>query len=153
RHVTALGVSYPAVRQCEAEISGALDNTINCIKRASAGTCARGPPRMIPKTYLESFKLAFLTRIKGILSRSGIFDEMMAFFKTTKKYWNCKTKCVAKKAGNCKKRNGSTLFRCGTLDPPDREAVEMYLNCAVQNGLDTNGFRRLCHCAARAGVR
>ncbi|WKY13944.1 hypothetical protein Q1695_004631 [Nippostrongylus brasiliensis] len=148
RHVRALGIPYAEVRQCFVEIREPLDRTINCIKRESAQSCARGPPPMIPKRYMETFKLAFMTRIKNMLQSTGVLDDVLAMFKFTKKFTNCENKCVGKAIGNCKKQNN-----CGTLDPPDNELVSRYVNCAIESGLDTAGFRRLCHCAANAGMR
>ncbi|WKY13947.1 hypothetical protein Q1695_004632 [Nippostrongylus brasiliensis] len=160
-HVTAVGLPYDALHQCFEDMREQIGGGVECLVGIYRNACANdGAPHMVPKRYIETFKLAFLSRIKSMLSRTGVLNDIIALFKQTKKFWSCKMKCVAKTAASDSVGPDTfervimvTLAWCGTLDPPDNELVEMYLNCAIQNGMNTEGFRRLCHCALNAGVR
>ncbi|WKY13946.1 hypothetical protein Q1695_004632 [Nippostrongylus brasiliensis] len=155
-HVTAVGLPYDALHQCFEDMREQIGGGVECLVGIYRNACANdGAPHMVPKRYIETFKLAFLSRIKSMLSRTGVLNDIIALFKQTKKFWSCKMKCVAKTAGSLAPQRNSSIQHqtaCGTLDPPDNELVEMYLNCAIQNGMNTEGFRRLCHCALNAGV-
>ncbi|VDL77720.1 unnamed protein product [Nippostrongylus brasiliensis] len=147
-HAIAAGVSYPALRQCQQELREPMDRMISCMKASMAGSCAWDRPQMIWKTNPAAFKLAFLKRMRTMLSRSGVLVEALTFYGKAKDYLNCKTNCVSRVLNACKERNG-----CGTWSPPNDQLVEMYMYCAVRSGLDTMAMRRLCHCVANAGLR
>ncbi|WKY13943.1 hypothetical protein Q1695_004630 [Nippostrongylus brasiliensis] len=147
-HAIAAGVSYPALRQCQQELREPMDRMISCMKASLAGSCAWDRPQMIWKTNPAAFKLAFLKRMRTMLSRSGVLVEALTFYGKAKDYLNCKTNCVSRVLNACKERNG-----CGTWSPPNDQLVEMYMYCAVRSGLDTMAMRRLCHCVANAGLR
>ncbi|KAL6743865.1 hypothetical protein Aduo_016855 [Ancylostoma duodenale] len=149
RYAGKTGASYPAIRKCYQEISGKLDAVIKCVKGRLSNSCARhGNPILVRKFYPDFFKLSLLKEVNGVMRRSGIQHSVAKFFLDDKQFTECRLKCISDRATGCLKNKN-----CGLNLPSNETLVQTLKQCAIGNGMGTDGFRKLCRCTARAGAR
>ncbi|EYC29748.1 hypothetical protein Y032_0006g3159 [Ancylostoma ceylanicum] len=149
RHANKTGASFLALRKCFEDIDGSIDGIIKCFKNKLVNTCApHDNPVMVRKFQPDALKLALLKEINEHLKKSGIRNEMLKFFREDKLFSICRLKCMTDESLRCFRGR-----RCGLSLPSNHEIVKSLKDCALVNGMDTDGFRKLCHCTANAGAR
>jgi len=102
---------------------------------------------MIPKRYPETLKIAAMSEINRMLSRSGVSGQVQSLLLHGKKFVSCMKSCMDKRSGGCAKRLG-----CGLDLPSDSVMVQNAKSCAISSGFNTQGVQQLCKCAAGAGI-
>ncbi|PIO76773.1 hypothetical protein TELCIR_01148 [Teladorsagia circumcincta] len=103
-HLTAMGGSYPAIRQCIQAKEPMIRGVIGCQSNQLSGACARGPGGKVPKRYPETLKLAAYSEINSMLAKSGIQAEARSFMAGGKKFATCIEKCMDRGTGGCFKK-------------------------------------------------
>ncbi|RCN52874.1 hypothetical protein ANCCAN_00869 [Ancylostoma caninum] len=148
RHAPSLGMSYPAFRMCLMQIGAPVESMIRCAADALSNTCAIGPPAMVPKRTVDTFKLAVLSEATTVVKRGGVGHLAQPIFKRGMPFATCHLKCMFQMATRCINKK-----KCGLTLPNDTELVGVLKQCMIQSDLGTVGFRRLCQCVASTGIR
>ncbi|KAI1728393.1 hypothetical protein DdX_00571 [Ditylenchus destructor] len=148
QHASAMGANYAQIKQCLMQHEPKLRATVACAEGMHSDACARGSPQMVPKRYPETLKIAALSEINKMLSKSGISGQAQSLLSVGKKIYGCVQSCMNKKAGNCEKK-----LKCGLSLPSDQVLVQHAKQCAIQSGFNTATAQQLCNCVAAAGVK
>ncbi|KAK6757858.1 hypothetical protein RB195_015588 [Necator americanus] len=149
RHAAEAGLSYPTVRQCFNQVRGSVDSLISCYKTSVFDkACAMGPPAMVPKRYMETFKLALFNDMNAVLTRSGVRNQVMSFARAGKKFTSCNMNCVQRVTSECRRRHN-----CGLSLPSDNIMIQTLKQCMQISGFHTTGVQQICSCLATAGAR
>ncbi|ETN77141.1 hypothetical protein NECAME_03241 [Necator americanus] len=110
--------------------------------------CAMGPPAMVPKRYMETFKLALFNDMNAVLTRSGVRNQVMSFARAGKKFTSCNMNCVQRVTSECRRRHN-----CGLSLPSDNIMIQTLKQCMQISGFHTTGVQQICSCLATAGAR
>jgi hypothetical protein len=102
---------------------------------------------MIPKRYPETLKIAAMSEINRMLSRSGVSGQVQSLLSQGKKFVSCMKSCMDKRSGGCAKRLG-----CGLDLPSDSVIVQQAKQCAISSGFNTQAVQEMCKCAAGSGI-
>ncbi|GMS78824.1 hypothetical protein PENTCL1PPCAC_999, partial [Pristionchus entomophagus] len=144
-HITALGASYPAARQCILAHEGQIRAAAACARQSFGNVCANAPGQQVPRRYPETMQIAAFREITGMLSRSGLTTQAASLMQTARKAAGCMAKCA--QANSCAK------LGCGLALPADNIIVANVKRCAIQSGFNTPAAREICSCLANAGIR
>ncbi|KAI6203683.1 hypothetical protein M3Y94_00584900 [Aphelenchoides besseyi] len=147
QHAAAIGANYQKLRSCLLQKEGAIRSTLQCTEGKLANSCAAGPGKMVQKRYPETLKIAAMSEINRMLSRSGVSGQVQSLLAHGKKFVSCMRSCMDRKSGNCAKKLG-----CGLDLPSDTVMVQNAKSCAIASGFNTPGVQQLCQCAASAGI-
>ncbi|GMR57447.1 hypothetical protein PMAYCL1PPCAC_27642 [Pristionchus mayeri] len=144
-HVTAMGGSVPAVRQCVLAQESRLRAAAACVEAAYGNSCANGPGQTVPKRFPETAQIAAFRELTGMIARSGLTAEAAPFLAAGRKAGAC--------AGKCAQAHSCAKLGCGLALPSDSILVATGKRCAIQAGFTTPVARDICHCLANAGIK
>ncbi|EPB69041.1 hypothetical protein ANCCEY_11873 [Ancylostoma ceylanicum] len=148
RHASQAGVSGDMVHQCFQQVRSQVDSLIQCYTDSVfTPGCAKGAPQMVPKRYMETFKLALFTEMNKVLAQSGIQEQVIPFVKAGKKFTSCGMNCVQRATSSCRKQHN-----CELLLPSDNVMVQKLRTCMQSSGFGTAGVQQVCNCLANAGA-
>ncbi|EYC29739.1 hypothetical protein Y032_0006g3153 [Ancylostoma ceylanicum] len=136
------------VHQCFQQVRSQVDSLIQCYTDSVfTPGCAKGAPQMVPKRYMETFKLALFTEMNKVLAQSGIQEQVIPFVKAGKKFTSCGMNCVQRATSSCRKQHN-----CELLLPSDNVMVQKLRTCMQSSGFGTAGVQQVCNCLANAGA-
>ncbi|GMR34960.1 hypothetical protein PMAYCL1PPCAC_05155, partial [Pristionchus mayeri] len=143
-HVTAMGASYPAVRQCIQAHQGQIRAAADCVEATFANACANAPGKMAPQRNPYSVQSMAIREITAIIKRSGLIIEAAPLMSAAQRVGGC--------MGQCAQQNSCAKLGCSLNLPSDAVLVQTSKRCALQAGFTTPTARAICTCLANAGI-
>ncbi|GMR57449.1 hypothetical protein PMAYCL1PPCAC_27644 [Pristionchus mayeri] len=144
-HVSAMGGSIPAVRQCIMQQEGRIRAGAACIERHFGNSCAARPGLTVPRRDPHTAQFAAMREITQMIARSGLTSQAIPFLAAGKRLAGCVQQCA--QAHSCSR------LGCGLSLPSDSILVSTAKQCAMQAGFSTAVARQVCNCLMNAGIR
>ncbi|KAK6026364.1 hypothetical protein OSTOST_07691 [Ostertagia ostertagi] len=152
-HLTAMGGSYPALRQCIQAKEPMIRGVVGCQSNELSGALGESPWRKFLSVITRNTENSRATRksIQCLLDSEPDQVSLLTernLLPAIEKCMTCIEKCMDRGTGGCFKK-----LNCGLALPPDNVLVQTAKQCAIRQGFNTPAIQQLCRCFANAGVR
>lgn len=89
QHAAAIGANYQQLRSCLTGKEPQIRQTLQCAEGKLSNSCARAPGGMVQKRYPETLKIAAMSEINRMLTRSGVSGQVQGLLSQGKKFISC----------------------------------------------------------------